>query len=69
MLSEVKFKEYFVNVPDDSGRYARGSDIYTTAMTLFGKISVIRNVWCNCSYVGNWEEKQYEFEEIKGTFE
>ena len=60
--------ENIVRVPDNPARYASGNNIYTTNMTLFGKIPVIRYVCCNCGYVENWVENRHELEEIKKTF-
>ena len=60
--------ENIVRVPDNPARYASGNNIYTTNMTLFGKIPVIRYVCCNCGYVENWVENRHELVEIKKTF-
>lgn len=60
--------ENIVRVPDNPARYASGNNIYTTNMTLFGKIPVIRYVCCNCGYVENWVENQHELNEIKKAF-
>lgn len=49
----------------DNGRYASGNNIYTTTITLFGKIPVIRYVCCNCGYVENWVEKKEELDKIR----
>lgn len=57
-----------VRVPDHPNRHASGNNIYTTTMTLFGKIPVIRYVCCDCGYVENWVEKQHELDEIKKSF-
>ncbi len=43
-------------VPDNPNRYASGNNIYTTTVTLLGKIPVIRYVCCDCGYVENWVE-------------
>lgn len=67
VLSEVPF-ENIVRVPDNPARYASGNNIYTTNITLFGKIPVIRYVCCNCGYVENWVENRHELVEIKKTF-
>ena len=45
-----------VRVPDNLRRYTSGNNIYTTSMTLIGKIPVIRYVCCRCGYVENWVE-------------
>ena len=60
--------ENIVRVPDHPARHASGNNIYTTRMTLFGKIPVIRYVCCNCGYVENWVEDAQELDEIKKTF-
>ena len=60
--------ENIVRVPDHPARHASGNNIYTTRMTLFGKIPVIRYVCCNCGYVENWVENAQELDEIKKTF-
>ena len=57
-----------VRVPDNSYRHASGNNIYTTTMTLFRKIPVIRYVCCDCGYVENWVENRHELEKIKQTF-
>ena len=59
--------ENIVRVPDHPARHASGNNIYTTSMTLFGKIPVIRYVCCNCGYVENWVENPHELDEIKKT--
>ena len=60
--------ENIVRVPDNPARHASGNNIYTTNITLFGKIPVIRYVCCNCGYVENWVENRHELDEIKKTF-
>lgn len=57
-----------VRVPDHPLRHASGNNIYTTTVTLLGKIPVIRYVCCDCGCVENWVETQRELEEIKRTF-
>lgn len=57
-----------VRVPDNPNRHASGNNIYTTTMTLFRKIPVIRYVCCDCGYVENWVENRHELDEIKKTF-
>ena len=57
-----------VCVPDNPRRYTSGNNIYTTSMTLIGKIPVIRYVCCRCGYVENWVETAGELEQIKRTF-
>ena len=57
-----------VRVPDNPSRHASGNNIYTTTITLFGKIPVIRYVCCDCGYVENWVEKRQELDEIKHTW-
>ena len=60
--------ENIVRVPDHPARHDSGNNIYTTRMTLFGKIPVIRYVCCNCGCVENWVEDAQELDEIKKTF-
>ena len=60
--------ENIVRVPDNPSRYTSGNNIYTTTVTLFGKIPVIRYVCCNCGYVENWVENRHELDKIKKTF-
>ena len=55
-------------VPDNYNRHGSGNNIYTTTMTLLGKIPVIRYVCCDCGYVENWVETSKERAEIKHTF-
>lgn len=57
-----------VRVPDKPNRHTSGNNIYTSALTLMGKIPVIRYVCCDCGYVENWVERQRELDEIKRTF-
>lgn len=57
-----------VRVPDRPGRYASGNNIYTSTLTLSGKIPVIRYVCCTCGYTENWVETQQERDEIRRTF-
>lgn len=60
--------ENIVRVPDNPSRHASGNNIYTSAVTLVGKIPVIRYVCCDCGYVENWIENQSEIDKIKRTF-
>ena len=39
-----------LRIPDTPGRYASGNNIYTSSVTLLGKIPVIRHVCLNCGY-------------------
>lgn len=55
-------------VPDNPWRHASGNNIYTTTLTLAGKIPVIRYVCCDCGYVENWVENQAQREEIRRAF-
>ena len=57
-----------VRVPDNLRRYTSGNNIYTTSMTLIGKIPVIRYVCCRCGCVENWVEKAGELDTIKRSF-
>lgn len=58
-----------VRIPDNPYRYASGNNIYTTTVTLSGKIPVIRYVCCNCGYVENWIDKKNELDKIVQTFQ
>ncbi len=60
--------ENIVRIPDSINRYSSGNNIYTTKMTLSGKIPVIRYVCCDCGFVENWIEKDYELDKIKKKF-
>ena len=51
-----------------NGRDESENNIYTTTVTLFGKIPVIRYVCCNCGCVENWVEKQEELNKIRNSF-
>lgn len=55
-------------VPDNPARHASGNNIYTTTVTLMGKIPVIRYVCCGCGYVENWVERPEELMRIRETF-
>ena len=57
-----------VRVPDRALRYSSGNNIYTSTMTLAGKIPVIRYVCCACGYVENWVEHPGELTEIERHF-
>lgn len=57
-----------VRVPDQARRHASGNNIYTTTLTLAGKIPVIRYVCCACGYVENWVEQRSELNQIRQTF-
>jgi len=57
-----------VRVPDHPFRHASGNNIYTSTVTLLGKIPVIRYVCCDCGYVENWVEQCRELEEIQRNF-
>lgn len=56
-----------IRIPD-SGRYANGNNIYTTKMTLFGKVPVIRYVCGACGYVEDWVENKAELEKLEKVF-
>ena len=47
---------HIIRVPDNARRYGSGNNIYTSKVTLFGKIPVIRYVCYDCGYVENWVE-------------
>ena len=55
-------------MPDNPNRYASGNNIYTTTVTLLGKIPVIRYVCCDCGYVENWVEGAAERAKIQDVF-
>lgn len=57
-----------VRIPDTPGRYASGNNIYTSTLTLMGKIPVIRYVCANCGYVEEWVETAAQLEKLKRTF-
>lgn len=57
-----------VRVPDHPGRYASGNNIYTSRVTLAGKVPVIRYVCCSCGYVENWVEGASDRDQIRRTF-
>ena len=57
-----------IRVPDHPRRYASGNNIYTSSVTLFGKIPVIRYVCCSCGYVENWVEGTEELESLRKAF-
>lgn len=57
-----------VRVPDNPVRHASGNNIYTTTLTLAGKIPVIRYVCCGCGYVENWVESPHELDKIRRAF-
>lgn len=57
-----------LRIPDNRGRHASGNNIYTTAVTLFGKIPVIRYVCRECGYVENWVENRRELEALEEAF-
>ena len=42
---------HIIRVPDNARRYGSGNNIYTSKVTLFGKIPVIRYVCYDCGYV------------------
>ena len=58
-----------VRIPDNQGRYSSGNNIYTSNITLMGKIPVIRYVCCGCGYVEIWVEGAGELQKIKKTFD
>lgn len=57
-----------VRVPDRALRYSSGNNIYTSTVTLAGKIPVIRYVCCACGYVEIWVEHPSELAEIERHF-
>ena len=57
-----------VRVPDNAMRYSSGKNIYTSTVTLAGKIPVIRYVCCACGYVENWVEQAGQLAAIRRHF-
>lgn len=57
-----------IRIPDTPGRYASGNNIYTSTLTLAGKIPVIRYVCPQCGYVEQWVEQSVELEKLKRVF-
>ncbi len=57
-----------LRIPDQPNRHASGNNIYTTTVTLFGKIPVIRYVCCKCGYVENWVEQEEELQKLKKVY-
>lgn len=55
-------------IPDNPGRYASGNNIYTSSLTLAGKIPVIRYVCLFCGYVENWVENPEQLEKLRRSF-
>ena len=55
-------------IPDNPGRYASGNNIYTSSLTLAGKIPVIRYVFLSCGYVENWVENPEQLEKLRRSF-
>ena len=56
-------------IPDNPGRYASSNSIYTSKLTLFGKIPVIRHVCLRCGYVENWVEQPDQLEQLRKSFQ
>lgn len=57
-----------LRIPDNPGRYTSGNNIYTSSLTLAGKIPVIRHVCLGCGYVENWVEEPGQLEKLRRTF-
>ena len=57
-----------LRVPDQPGRYASGSNLYTTRFTLLGKIPVILYVCRDCGYVEHWVETPEQREALARAF-
>ena len=57
-----------IRVPDNTRRYGSGNNIYTSKVTLFGKIPVIRYVCYDCGYLENWVENHEECSELLRAF-
>ena len=59
---------HIIRVPDNARRDGSGNNIYTSTVTLFGKIPVIRYVCYGCGYVENWVENHEERQAILRAF-
>ncbi len=57
-----------LRIPDTPGRYASGNNIYTSTVTLLGKIPVIRYVCLDCGYTEHWVEEARQREALQRTF-
>ena len=57
-----------IRVPDNTRRYGSGNNIYTSKVTLFGKIPVIRYVCYDCGYVENWVGNHEERSQLLRAF-
>ena len=57
-----------VRVPDNQMRYSSGNNIYTSRLTLAGKVPVIRYVCLNCGYTENWVEQSAQRQELRRSF-
>ena len=57
-----------VRIPDHPGRYASGSNIYTSTFTLMGKVPVIRYVCLVYGYVEHWVEEPEQREALAQAF-
>lgn len=60
--------EKIIRVPDNPARHASGNNIYTSTITLAGKIPVIRYVCHACGYCENWVETQPQRDELRRRF-
>ena len=59
---------HIIRVLDNARRYGSGNNIYTSKVTLFGKIPVIRYVCYDCGYVENWVEDPASLQAIRTRF-
>lgn len=57
-----------LRVPDNPGRYASGNNIYTSKLTLAGKIPVIRYLCLDCGYVEQWVEEAGQLDKLRRAF-
>lgn len=57
-----------LRIPDRPGRYASGNNIYTTSVTLLGKIPVIRHVRPDCGFVEHWVEEPDQRAALRRVF-
>lgn len=58
-----------LRIPDNPLRYASSNSIYTSTVTLLGKVPVIRHVCADCGYVENWVEKSSQLENLRRAFQ
>ena len=59
---------HILRIPDHPGRYASGTNIYTSTFTLAGKIPVIRYVCADCGYTENWVDTPADLAALRRAF-